>query len=110
MRISDWSSDVCSACMIILTRAVFSRQRQKVTAVRWSVLWLMSIKTMMFPPPSSSATPRRSEEHTSEIQSLMRISYAVYCLKKQIVHTDPRDDPAFGRATDSITSHTADYK
>src|SRR3546814_1275100 len=27
-------------------------------------------------------TPRRSEEHTSELQSLMRISYAVYCLKK----------------------------
>src|SRR3546814_4094855 len=30
---------------------------------------------------------RRSEEHTSELQSLMRISYAVFCLKKQI--TDP---------------------
>src|SRR3546814_4024323 len=29
---------------------------------------------------------RRSEEHTSELQSLMRISYAVFCLKKQI-HT-----------------------
>src|SRR3546814_1008946 len=31
----------------------------------------------------------RSEEHTSELQSLMRISYAVFCLKKQkkIVHT-----------------------
>src|SRR3546814_7401445 len=27
---------------------------------------------------------RRSEEHTSELQSLMRISYAVYCLKKKI--------------------------
>src|SRR3546814_8758835 len=32
---------------------------------------------------SSSATvPARSEEHTSELQSLMRISYAVFCLKK----------------------------
>src|SRR3546814_6506694 len=36
---------------------------------------------------------RRSEEHTSELQSLMRISYAVFCLKKkkntkqQVVHT-----------------------
>src|SRR3546814_3808066 len=29
------------------------------------------------------ATPRRSEEHTSELQSLMRISYAVFCLKKK---------------------------
>src|SRR3546814_3645629 len=29
------------------------------------------------------ATPGRSEEHTSELQSLMRISYAVFCLKKK---------------------------
>src|SRR3546814_10826563 len=28
---------------------------------------------------------RRSEEHTSELQSLMRISYAVFCLKKKII-------------------------
>src|SRR3546814_5386035 len=28
----------------------------------------------------------RSEEHTSELQSLMRISYAVFCLKKKIAH------------------------
>src|SRR3546814_3652512 len=32
---------------------------------------------------SSSATVGRSEEHTSELQSLMRISYAVFCLKKK---------------------------
>src|SRR3546814_7913462 len=30
---------------------------------------------------------RRSEEHTSELQSLMRISYAVFCLKKKNIHT-----------------------
>src|SRR3546814_3049880 len=30
-----------------------------------------------------AATRRRSEEHTSELQSLMRISYAVFCLKKK---------------------------
>src|SRR3546814_10240094 len=30
-----------------------------------------------------SVSPARSEEHTSELQSLMRISYAVFCLKKQ---------------------------
>src|SRR3546814_3929545 len=39
-------------------------------------------------PPSQSAPatnlfPARSEEHTSELQSLMRISYAVFCLKKK---------------------------
>src|SRR3546814_4700033 len=28
----------------------------------------------------------RSEEHTSELQSLMRISYAVFCLKKKTIH------------------------
>src|SRR3546814_9271479 len=31
----------------------------------------------------SCCNPRRSEEHTSELQSLMRISYAVFCLKKK---------------------------
>src|SRR3546814_3696728 len=37
-------------------------------------------------PPAISTTdavPWRSEEHTSELQSLMRISYAVFCLKKK---------------------------
>src|SRR3546814_5579654 len=33
------------------------------------------------------AQSRRSEEHTSELQSLMRISYAVFCLKKKKKHT-----------------------
>src|SRR3546814_3717660 len=49
-----------------------------------------------WPPPratyretraSSSARRSRSEEHTSELQSLMRISYAVFCLKKKTKHT-----------------------
>src|SRR3546814_10084186 len=40
------------------------------------------------PPPGAEGRPRpadlsRSEEHTSELQSLMRISYAVFCLKKK---------------------------
>src|SRR3546814_6003444 len=35
----------------------------------------------------NQSRPRRSEEHTSELQSLMRISYAVFCLKKQITDT-----------------------
>src|SRR3546814_9497129 len=33
--------------------------------------------------PRRAAAPDRSEEHTSELQSLMRISYAVFCLKKK---------------------------
>src|SRR3546814_3251300 len=38
-----------------------------------------------YAPPSTSRIPpiNRSEEHTSELQSLMRISYAVFCLKKK---------------------------
>src|SRR3546814_221205 len=34
-------------------------------------------------PKTLRRTPKRSEEHTSELQSLMRISYAVFCLKKK---------------------------
>src|SRR3546814_7988221 len=34
-------------------------------------------------PGRRDRDPRRSEEHTSELQSLMRISYAVFCLKKK---------------------------
>src|SRR3546814_2981334 len=39
--------------------------------------------------PSSPCPPPRSEEHTSELQSLMRISYAVFCLKKKIIKPTP---------------------
>src|SRR3546814_8722539 len=35
-------------------------------------------------PVTATHTPHRSEEHTSELQSLMRNSYAVFCLKKKI--------------------------
>src|SRR3546814_5173242 len=39
-----------------------------------------------FPPECwYSSWDRRSEEHTSELQSLMRISYAVFCLKKKTI-------------------------
>src|SRR3546814_9717896 len=36
--------------------------------------------------------PTRSEEHTSELQSLMRISYAVFCLKKKTNYTAKKQD------------------
>src|SRR3546814_5356673 len=36
---------------------------------------------------AARAADRRSEEHTSELQSLMRISYAVFCLKKKNIKT-----------------------
>src|SRR3546814_3829924 len=48
--------------------------------------WWLSCSTLLSLPPAPRSklvrTVRRSEEHTSELQSLMRISYAVFCLKK----------------------------
>src|SRR3546814_1720852 len=43
---------------------------------------------LMLTMTSLGAAGTRSEEHTSELQSLMRISYAVFCLKKQKPYTD----------------------
>src|SRR3546814_4356428 len=44
---------------------------------------LPAIQTMSSARASAIAAAIRSEEHTSELQSLMRISYAVFCLKKK---------------------------
>src|SRR3546814_4989157 len=56
--------------------------------------------------PRSSSIVMRSEEHTSELQSLMRISYAVFCLKKKnIWHTHHQKiKPTRRRAHPSHTS------
>src|SRR3546814_2702072 len=40
--------------------------------------------------PPGQIPETRSEEHTSELQSLMRISYAVFCLKKKTIYTSKR--------------------
>src|SRR3546814_2241999 len=114
MRISDWSSDVCSSdlaesCCDALfhecRRTIFLK-RKKVTCTRFR-----QHQTCPGPGRRSPGTSRsnrqlsagrawrdphcrkvrvsccqshvRSEEHTSELQSLMRISYAVFCLKKK---------------------------
>src|SRR3546814_3195615 len=45
--------------------------------------WLPDAVTQAVHDKIHKATGRRSEEHTSELQSLMRISYAVFCLKKK---------------------------
>src|SRR3546814_9959645 len=74
---------------------------------RWSGRW----------PPTcgSSPTPRagdephvgRSEEHTSELQSLMRISYAVFCLKKKnITLTLPLELKLYKRQSSQTNSST----
>src|SRR3546814_389746 len=44
------------------------------------------------PACSCESRNQRSEEHTSELQSLMRISYAVFCLKKKTIITDYKTD------------------
>src|SRR3546814_7187182 len=47
-------------------------------AWRWGMLHFRH-----YPGPTQTRFYERSEEHTSELQSLMRISYAVFCLKKK---------------------------
>src|SRR3546814_6208634 len=49
----------------------------------WAAVWNAGIRVI---DVSDLTKPRRSEEHTSELQSLMRISYAVFCLKKKTKH------------------------
>src|SRR3546814_1174264 len=58
---------------------------------RWRQARFRSSSNRRRPAHSSWSAPcwsrsRRSEEHTSELQSLMRISYAVFCLKKKNTH------------------------
>src|SRR3546814_977063 len=46
--------------------------------------WSSGVRLCIAPPVNAAATVKgRSEEHTSELQSLMRISYAVFCLKQK---------------------------
>src|SRR3546814_4247842 len=102
MRISDWSSDVCSSDLIILyavrSPSLRQRLRNQLPAVRYSIKRneTAHARTLRgaqkgfiqrLEPIAQSFEPAlladRSEEHTSELQSLMRISYAVFCLKKK---------------------------
>src|SRR3546814_3313766 len=109
MRISDWSSDVCSSDLCSFSsepspccsRRSHSGQRKRQATARrahrrgstrpWSHrCWTLGraaagLSSCCLRFSTSSATPR-SEEHTSELQSLMRISYAVFCLKKKKTH------------------------
>src|SRR3546814_4499947 len=49
---------------------------------------------------------RRSEEHTSELQSLMRISYAVFCLKKKKTKPSTSKTPSITQYIHTTTTHT----
>src|SRR3546814_4284431 len=103
MRISDWSSDVCSSDLIgkvLPARRWRGRVRRKSARFPFPsgirplrllnfigshsgevIISLVEFTHMVKAEPAPCAW--RSEEHTSELQSLMRISYAVFCLKKQ---------------------------
>src|SRR3546814_2807112 len=96
MRISDWSSDVCSSdliCAIPLVSATLAVDRK---TLLMALLIGFAVSNIVVAVSSSyevivasrilggiCAGVMRSEEHTSELQSLMRISYAVFCLKKK---------------------------
>src|SRR3546814_9044768 len=56
-------------------------------------------------PPPEKTSVLRSEEHTSELQSLMRISYAVFCLKKKILKKKDHSTHARHNRTDTVTHH-----
>src|SRR3546814_5769333 len=72
---------ICSA------RATFSSSTRRA----WSAPARWSAYCPMRPTPAPrSCWSARSEEHTSELQSLMRISYAVFCLKKKTKITKSR--------------------
>src|SRR3546814_4083462 len=62
--------------------------------------------TQVEPPIGSS---KRSEEHTSELQSLMRISYAVFCLKKKNIHKTIKTDYSIQR-TNTNNEQESCYK
>src|SRR3546814_10292936 len=85
MRISDWSSDVCSSDLgtMSLSRSPMRGMGLGATSARpWSSAdWKLSVSATG--QSELTVTRLRSEEHTSELQSLMRISYAVFCLKKK---------------------------
>src|SRR3546814_4995694 len=94
MRISDWSSDLCSSDLHDGDENVFhafnpsSAARPSSRRVRLQPCHLIQDRQFLL-PASAAACPGRSEEHTSELQSLMRISYAVFCLKKKKYNNTP---------------------
>src|SRR3546814_3623426 len=104
MRISDWSSDVCSSDLNSRRGryiCVSTRRSRRARSIARSCGAASrrphsanygnggKIRDIVEGPhvrtcrPTQSGRNVRSEEHTSELQSLMRISYAVFCLKQK---------------------------
>src|SRR3546814_964246 len=102
MRISDWSSDVCSSDLTSAFEPVVVERSSVLPFAKkgrpwndlsfgWRLAWpfllfgviAIGAGAIMAVASELSQLTIRSEEHTSELQSLMRISYAVVCLKKK---------------------------
>src|SRR3546814_6252223 len=112
MRISDWSSDVCSSDLLVpeelgirqagvehalvagdhlLAAVVGQRIGDDHEARRPRTVGGIQREIFLMRPHGGGqhlARHRRSAEHPSELQSLMRISYAVFCLKKKTIKTN----------------------
>src|SRR3546814_6614623 len=110
MRISDWSSDVWSSDLVDVEfftgKKIFGQSRagsiirqltDDVPIHRFCIRLMHSCEfrdltysyaNMQTGKTGARVFDFRSEEHTSELQSLMRISYAVFCLKKKQVKTN----------------------
>src|SRR3546814_8029836 len=101
MRISDWSSDVCSSDLEEVAvagprmapgRGARPTLQHELAAHELAIIFAdrafyrseAGIGQIGGAGPFPDIAEHRSEEHTSELQSLMRISYAVFCLKKKI--------------------------
>src|SRR3546814_1001713 len=85
MRISDWSSDVCSSDLHDDARHRLGRHRRHREAVLQAAHGELGQRRQQdgAAVQQQHRQEQRSEEHTSELQSLMRISYAVFCLQKK---------------------------
>src|SRR3546814_1479307 len=121
MRISDWSSDVCSSDLRYSAEAWRSLLRPSA-----ETFTLPTASAEKLPPSADSASARRntegpapvtatrtpagplarSEEHTSELQSLMRYSYAVFCLNKKNKQTNNRLTSNTNSKTNQNTTHS----
>src|SRR3546814_9414189 len=83
MRISDWSSDVCSSDLLgLLGERPFVNVVTGGFGARVTAETDPALKKSLGGLAYLLTGVSRSEEHTSELQSLMRISYAVFCLKR----------------------------
>src|SRR3546814_8418053 len=103
MRISDWSSDVCSSDLkfdwisallnavafgFLITGAESVAKEGLAAGLAKLAVGLAAGALLVRRELRREAplVPFRSDEHTSELQSLMRISYAVFCLKTKTKH------------------------